>query len=238
MRKHTGASWFLHILLPAPHADSMLGDLLELSGNDEVLFRRLFVVTSWSLLSRSLAGFLLAATVGGGGMVGIETLFFKSLVLHAASHYQQAWGSTLGALAGCLLIMACFSMVGYGAHDRMTQLTLACIPALAAASLFWWVSGVPATAGAFLLSLFLATLIWRGSRNALLAVAVLLVLQFLLWFFGIGILLAPLSKLFRHAPANAIALKSVALTAFLASYVGLSLLMCVTYSKVRRWVCD
>ena len=91
MRKYMVASWLLHSMLPAPHADSVLGDLLELTGNDPAKLRRLLLETMWSLLSRSVAGFLLAAVVGGAGMVGMQSAFFGSLALHTATRSQRAW---------------------------------------------------------------------------------------------------------------------------------------------------
>lgn len=237
MRRHSIASWLLHSVLPAAHAESLLGDLLELAGNDQAKLRSLLLETTWSLLSRSTAGFLLAAVVGGGGMVEMQFVFFKLLALHPATHSQRAWGSTLAALAGCLLIMTCFSVVRYGARDRMTWLTSACIPLLAAAALFWWAPGIAQTAEGLLLALLLGSLLRRDSRTALIAVMALSVLQFVLWFGGIGMLLAPLAKVWRHAPTDAIALRLLALTGFATCYAVLTLLMCVTYAKVRRWVC-
>jgi len=210
---------------------------LELAGNDQAKLRSLLLETIWSLLSRSLAGFLIAGVVGGAGMVEMQSSFFKSLALHTATHSQRAWGSTLAALAGCLLIMACFAVVRYGVRDRMTWIASACIPPLAIAALFWWVPGTAAMAEVLLLGLLLGSLVRRESRSALIAVIGLLVLQFVLWFGGIGMALAPLAKLWRHAPANATALKWFALTGFAISYAVLTLLMCVTYARVRRWVC-
>ena len=146
-------------------------------------------------------------------------------------------GSTLAALAGCLLIMNCFSIVRYGLRDRMTWLTSACILPLAIAALFWWVPGVPSAAEGLLLALLLGCLLRRSSRKAFIAVMALSVVQFVLWYGGIGLFLEPLAKLWRHAPADATALKSFALTLFATCYAVLTLLVCITYSKVRRWVC-
>ena len=237
MRKHVVASWLLCSLLPAPHAECLLGDLLELAGDDQAKFRRLLLETAWSLLTRGIAGFLLAATLGGGGVVGLQSAFFTSVSLHTASHSQRAWGSTLAFLAGCFLVMACFSIVHYGFRDRMTWLVFACITPLAASALLWWVPGVPAIARALLLVISFSSLLWPAIRSAFLALALLVVLESVLWFSAVGMLLKPLATLWRHAPPNAIAVKLLVPTASVVSYAALMMLTCVVYAKVRRWVC-
>jgi hypothetical protein len=214
----------------------LFGDLLELAGEDQARFRKFLFETVWALLTRGIAGFLLAATVGGGVLVSLQSTFFTLATLHSANHSQRAWGSTLAFLAGCLLVMACFSVVRYGVRDRMTWLAFAYIAPLAAAGLLWWVPGVPATSEALLLVISLGSLLWPSSRSAILALALLVVLQSGLWFGAIGSLLKPLAALWRHVPANAIALKPLVSTVFAVSYAALVMLTCVVYAKVRRWV--
>lgn len=237
MRKHVAASWLLSSLLPAPHAESMLGDLLELAGDDHAKFCRLLLETAWSLLSRGIAGFLLAAIVGGGGVVALQSAFFTSVTLHTASRSQRACGSTLAFLAGCLFVMVCFSIVRYGFRDRMTWLIFVYIPLLAASALLWWVPGVPAIAMALFLAISFSSLLWPATRSAFFALALLVVLESMLWFGAVGMLLKPLATLWRHAPPNAIAMKLLVPTAFVVTYAALMMLTCVVYTKVRRCVC-
>jgi len=237
MHKHVFASWLLCSLLRRPHAEALLGDLLELAGGDQARFRRLLFETAWSLLTRDIAGFLLAATVGGGGVLSLQSAFFTLATLHAASRSQRTWGSTLAFLAGCLLTIACFSVVRYGVRNRMTWLMLAHIAPLTAAGLLWWVPGVSATSEALLLVLSLGSLLWPGSRSAYLALVLLVVLQSGCWFGAVGLLLKPLAELWRHVPANTTELKPLVSIAFAVSYTALMMLTCVVYAKVRRWVC-
>jgi hypothetical protein len=235
VRKHLSASWLLCSLLPRAHAESVLGDLLEIAGDDEAKFRRLLFETTWALLRPSIAGFLLAVTVGGGSVLGMQSAFFASLTLHTVTHSQRAWGSTLAFLAGCFVVMACFSVVRYGFRDRVTCLGLAFIPLLAASALLWWVPGAPVTANALLLLLMLGSLVWPAGRSAFLVLALIIVLQSVLWFGAVGMILKPLSGLWRHVPANAIGVRSLISAAFALSYAALVMLTCLMYAKVRRW---
>jgi hypothetical protein len=119
----------------------------------------------------------------------------------------------------------------------MTWLVFAYIPPLAASALLWWVPGVPAIAKALLLVLSFGSLLRPASRSAFLALALLVVVQSVLWFGAVGMLLKPLSALWRHVPANAIGVKPLVSTAFAISYAALVMLTCVVYAKVRHWVC-
>jgi hypothetical protein len=233
--KHASASWLLCSLLPRAHAESVLGDLLEIAGDDQAKFQKLLFDSVWELLRRSIAGFLLAVTVGGGGVLYMQFAFFASLTLHTATHSQRAWGSTLAFLAGCFLVMACFSVARYGFRDRMTCLALAFIPLLAASALLWWVPGAPVAANALLLLLMLGSLLYPTGRSAFLVLALIIVMQSVLWFGAVGMILKPLSGLLRHLPANAIGVKPFISAAFGLSYAALVMLTCLMYAKVRRW---
>jgi hypothetical protein len=56
-----------------------------------------------------------------------------------------------------------------------------------------------------------------------------------LWFGVVGMILKPLSGLWRHVPANAIGVKPLISAAFVLSYAALVMLTCLMYAKVRRW---
>lgn len=233
MAKYRFSSWLLRRLLPGAHAEAILGDLLEVSGADDDVYRRLLRGTVWSLGRRSLAAYV-AAVLGGGMMVALQSEFFASLAEHNADVWQRSWGSTLAFLAGSMALMLCFSAVRYGLRDRVTLIALACTVPGALAVEFWWVPAVPVALGMGFLA-FAALGLLRGStRRVFLSVMTLALLQPVVWFGGLTLLITPAAALVKHFPLAMHAVAPLAVTWLVASYLVLVLLACVSYAKVHR----
>lgn len=233
MRKHVFATWLLRRLMPAAHADAILGDLLEVSGSDEKAYRTLLRSTVWSLARRSVAGYA-AAVLGGAIMAALQSQFFASMAKHEASLWQQSWGSTLAFLAGSMGVMLCFSAIRYGLRDRMTWIALACtVPGIAAVE-FWWIPAVAAAAGVCFLAFAAFSLVRKSTRRAFVSLMLLAALQPIVWFGGLTLLITPIAMFLKHTHATLRVVAPFAVTWLIATYLALVMLACLSYVKAHR----
>jgi len=218
MHKHFLATWLLRRLMPAAHADAILGDLFEVSGSNENAYGSLLRSTVWSVARRSVAGYA-TAVLGGGIMAALQTQFFSSLDRHESSFWQQSWVSTLAFLAGSIVIMFCFSAIHYGLRDHMTRIALACtMPGIIAVE-FWWIPAV-----------FLAR---KSTRRAFVSLMVLTALQPIVWFGGLTVLVTPVAMFLKHTHATLRVVGAFAVTSLIATYLAIVMLACLSYVRAH-----
>jgi hypothetical protein len=233
MRDYHVYAWLLRRLVPAAHADALLGDLLEISGTDDKANLRILRSTVWSLGRRILAAYI-AAVLSGALISMLQGRFFASLLKHDATIWQRSWGSTLAFLVGSTALMFCFSAVRYGLRDRMTSIALACTVLGAFVVQFWWVPLVPFVAGVCFFGVGAFSVMRRKTRRSFTSFMTLAVLQPILWFGGLTLMITPVATLLKHSSGNMPHAAPLVATWLVATYLAIVMLVCLSYAKAHR----
>lgn len=234
MRSASVAEWVLGWFTSRSRAASTVGDLLEASPrNGIVWFWRSVAAILLSLAWRRSLAFAAALCLGLFSLDALQNFIYGVNVAHRPPH---EWIPLFGFLnvTGVLL---CFGMpyttIRYGLKDAFTQQILATWGLTSVLILYWWIPLVPAACAVLGVLVFAHAAMSRPRRRALAAFAVALGLSF-----ACAALLSRYlaSRLYQFSAAPALlhtprmALKHLALATFFLGW----LVQPSIYSRVRH----
>jgi len=191
MRGDFFVEWLLTRFTDRPRAASIVGDLREASvQKGSMWFWWSVTGVMFSVAWRLAGGFLLAAFGGGFATSVISSSLYAGFGVHAPNVLQQSWTTSLAAMVGFGLMIACYSAIRFGVRDALSQLAISFSLIGTMAVCFWWLAMTPYVAAAAAFALFMVVMFFRNGRRAVAALAILLVLQVFVWMIGITVFAA------------------------------------------------
>jgi len=162
MSNKAWAEWFIARLADRDRAASIIGDLLESGGEQNLVWFWWSVLgVVLSLVSRNLVGFAAAFLCAWLSSVWLRTDYPAHLP-------PWSWTPVFSVLS-VLCLAAPYVLVRYGLRDKFTQLALAlCVPA-AVGVFYWWVPLVVLPCVLLVLSVVVFSSVFIAGRKVLLA---------------------------------------------------------------------